>query len=66
MLVVFIVKCSALINIMNSSLSNVISDFYKRHPAVRISTWLFLIFINMIYKICESQEKQTILDIIFI
>ena len=52
--------------IMNCFLSNVVRDFVKGHPPVGISTRLFLLVLNMIHKICKSQEKQMILDFIVI
>ena len=51
---------------MNSSLSNVITDFYKGHPPVGISTRSFLLVLKMIHEICESEGKEMILDIIII
>ena len=50
----------------NSFISNVITDFYKGHTPVSSSTGLFLLFLNMIHKICEIEQKQMILDIVII
>ena len=44
----------------------VITDFNKVHPPVNISTGLFCFSENVIQKICESEEKQLILDVIII
>ena len=42
--------------------------FYKGHPLVSISSGLnfFCLSQNMIHKICKSEEKQMIWDIIII
>ena len=51
---------------MNCSLSNIITDFYKGQPLAGISTGLFFLVLNNIYKICKSEEKQMTLNVIII
>ena len=58
------VNCFAIINmIINCSLSNVMTDFYKGYPAVGISTGFFLLdSLNFI----KVKKKQIIVHIIII
>ena len=52
---------------MNCSFSNVITDFYKGgHTPVSISTGLFSLVFKHDLKICNSEERKIILDIIII
>ena len=51
---------------MNCFLSNVMIDFYKGHLLVSISTGLVLLVLNVILKICGSEEKQMIFDVIIV
>ena len=39
--------------IMNCSLSNVITDFYKRHPSVSTSTGMFLLGSHVYKYLCK-------------
>ena len=52
--------------IMNSSFSNVITDFYKRQLPVSISTGLFLLVLKHDSQNLKSEERQMILDVIII
>ena len=52
--------------IMNCSLSTVITNFYKGHPPVSISTGLLLLALKHDLQNFKSEEKQIILDIIII